>query len=90
MLPPLKGRNRMILTAARRDRSSFGCGQTDRYPYFDACILDVWKAASDFPDLARRARGCVSAREQIEGLRPASEPQYWIGPEASASLPKWH
>ncbi len=90
MLPPLEGSNRMILTAARRDRTSFGCGQSDRYPYFDQCVLEVWNEASDFPDLARRARLCVAAREKREHLSPASEPQFWIGPQALASLPRWH
>ena len=28
--------NRMIMTAARRDRSSFGCSEDATYPYFDA------------------------------------------------------
>jgi hypothetical protein len=90
MLPPLEGPNRMILTAARRDRTSFGCGQSDRYPYFDQCVLEVWNAASSFPDLAGKARDCVAAREKREHLSPASEPQFWIGPQALASLPRWH
>jgi peptidase C13-like protein len=90
MLPPLEGPNRMILTAARRDRTSFGCGQSDRYPYFDQCVLEVWNAASGFPDLAVKARACVATREKQEHLSPASEPQLWIGPQALASLPRWH
>lgn len=90
MLPPLEGPARMILTAARRDRTSFGCGQTDRYPYFDDCILKSWNGAADFPDLARRAKACVAERERAEHLKPHSEPQFWIGPQALASLPKWH
>jgi hypothetical protein len=90
MLPPLQGPNRMILTAARRDRTSFGCGQSDRYPYFDQCVLESWNAASSFPDLAQKARACVAAREKAEHLSPHSEPQFWIGPQALASLPRWH
>ncbi len=90
MLPPLQGPNRMILTAARRDRTSFGCGQSDRYPYFDQCILESWGASASFPDLAGRARACVATREKAEHLTPHSEPQFWIGPKALASLPRWH
>jgi len=90
MVPALKGPNRLILTAARRDRTSFGCGQSDRYPYFDQCVLQSWGGASSFSDLAGRARACVSAREKAERLKPASEPQYWVGPQALASLPRWH
>ena len=90
MLPALQGPNRMILTAARRDRTSFGCGQSDRYPYFDQCVLESWGASGSFPDLAGRARTCVAAREKAEQLTPHSEPQLWIGPKALASLPRWH
>jgi len=90
MLPPLKGPNRMILTAARRDRTSFGCGQSDRYPYFDQCVLEVWNRAADFADLAARARACVAAREMRENLTPPSHPQFFIGRQALASLPQWH
>ena len=39
-IPGLAGNDRMILTAARPDRSSFGCGDNDKYPFFDACVLD--------------------------------------------------
>ena len=89
MLPPLKGPNRMILTAARRDRTSFGCGQSDRYPYFDQCVLESWSASRSFPDLADRTRACIGAREKAERLTPHSEPQFWIGSKALASLPRW-
>lgn len=79
---PLEAPNRVILTAARPDRSSFGCSDKDRYPYFDACILQSLPQSGDFLDLARRARACVSKRETDEHLEPASEPQTWIGGEA--------
>lgn len=89
MLPALKKPNRMIVTAARRDRTSFGCGQNDRYPFFDDCILESWNHSANFPDLAYKARACVIAREKAEHLSPPSDPQIWIGPEASTSLPNW-
>jgi hypothetical protein len=90
MLPALKGPDRMILTAARRNRTSFGCGQSDRYPYFDQCVLESWNAVSDFPALGRRAQVCVAMRERREHVSPPSEPQMWVGPKALASLPAWH
>src|SRR5690606_15300454 len=34
-VPAMAENQRMILTAARPDRSSFGCGAQDKYPYFD-------------------------------------------------------
>jgi hypothetical protein len=72
--------NRLVLTAARRDRSSFGCGESDKYPFFDACILQSLRASADFLVLARKAKLCVARRERDEGVRPPSDPQIWIGP----------
>ncbi len=83
----LAGNDRMILTAARPDRSSFGCGESDRYPYFDACFLDRAPSARDFVDLAARVRTCVAARETETGAKPPSEPQVWIGSALRPLLP---
>ena len=80
-VPPLSRPNRMVLTAARPDRASFGCGQTDRYPYFDACMIETLPASADFVDLARRVQGCVAAREKATGMAPPSEPQLFVGAE---------
>jgi hypothetical protein len=78
-VPALASRNRMILTAARPDRSSFGCGESDRYPYFDACFLQAFGAAHDFVQLGRMAQACVAAREVETHMSPPSEPQLWVG-----------
>jgi hypothetical protein len=76
-----------VLTAARRDRSSFGCGETDRYPYFDGCVLEDLPQASGFIDLADRVRACVHAREDEEGMRPRSEPQLFVGADFPIMAP---
>jgi hypothetical protein len=86
-VPALSGPNRMVMTAARPDRSSFGCTEDDRYPYFDACVLQSLPTAADFLALARRARACVDARERVEQLTPASEPQTRIGAGLAPMLP---
>ncbi|HEY3697420.1 C13 family peptidase [Phenylobacterium sp.] len=86
-IPELAQPNRMILTAARPDRTSFGCGESDRYPYFDDCFLQSIRATGDFPDLARAVQACVAAREVKEGMSPPSEPQLWIGPALRPILP---
>ncbi|MDZ4365119.1 C13 family peptidase [Brevundimonas sp.] len=83
----LKGPNRMIMTAARRDRSSFGCSEDATYPYFDGCIIESLPTATDFADLAHAAGACVSRREREEGLTPSSEPQVWIGPAMQLRMP---
>jgi len=74
--------NRMIMTAARSDRTSFGCGEGTTYPYFDACFLESLEIATDWVDLARNTRGCVVAQEQAENLSPPSAPQIYLGPDA--------
>ena len=86
-LPALRGPSRFILTAARRDRSSFGCSESDKYPYFDACLIEALRTARAFDDLAASARACVAKREDEEGLRPRSEPQLWIGPDFKRNAP---
>ena len=79
--------NRMIMTAARRDRSSFGCSEDATYPYFDACVISSLPTASDFIALANATRACVKTREEDEGLSPASEPQVSIGANMQLLLP---
>jgi hypothetical protein len=86
-VPQLAQANRMVLTAARRDRTSFGCGETDKYPYFDDCFLKSFPGARDFLSLAGAVRACVAAREAKEGLKPPSEPQVFIGGSLRPLLP---
>ncbi|MFP3945122.1 MAG: C13 family peptidase [Alphaproteobacteria bacterium] len=71
--------NRFIMTAARSDRSSFGCSEEDRYPYFDYCFLTESRLAAGWIDLARRIRSCVTHREAELNLEPPSQPQYAVG-----------
>jgi len=78
--------NRMIMSAARRDRSSFGCSEDATYPYFDGCILESLPTSPNFLALADQAALCVQRREREEGLRPASEPQTVVGVEIAPLL----
>jgi hypothetical protein len=86
-LNALQGPNRMVLTAARRDRTSFGCGADERYPWFDGCILESLPTASDFLALAADTRACVSRKETEAGVDRASEPQLFVGAEMQMRLP---
>lgn len=86
-IPALAKADRMILTAARRDRSSFGCGEGDKYPFFDDCFLSSSQATRNFPALAEAVQACVRAREIATGSRPPSEPQVYIGPAIKPMLP---
>jgi hypothetical protein len=86
-VPALAASNRMVLTAARPDRTSFGCGQDNKYPFFDDCFLQAMRVAAAFPPLADRVRACISDREIAEGMKPPSEPQTWIGESLRPILP---
>jgi hypothetical protein len=87
-VPVLAGPNRFVLTAARSDRTSFGCGQADRYTFFDECFLSSIAATHDFRDLAIEARRCVAAREKKEDVSPPSDPQVAIGAGVTG-FPTW-
>jgi hypothetical protein len=86
-VPTLAQPNRMVLTAARPDRTSFGCGQDIKYPYFDDCFLSSMPTAKDFGTLAGAVRECVRVREIAEKLTPPSEPQIWVGAQLRPILP---
>jgi hypothetical protein len=86
-VPQLAQANRMVLTAARPDRTSFGCGQNDKYPYFDDCFLSSMPTSHDFGGLAATVRECVRRREIAEKVSPPSEPQVFVGGELRPMLP---
>ena len=86
-VPALADSNRLILTAARPDRSSFGCSESDKYPYFDACMLQVLPTAHDFVALGPAVQACVAQRETETGMHPASEPQFYVGAQLRPILP---
>lgn len=86
-IPELRAPNRMVLTASRPDRNSFGCSERDRYPYFDACVIESLPQSRDFLAVAARARACVARREAEQRLQPPSEPQLAVGADLQATLP---
>ncbi len=62
-VPMLQGPHRIVFTAARWDRTSFGCGEENQYTFFDNCMLTGLDQAGSFPVLADKVKACVSARE---------------------------
>ncbi len=83
-MPALSKANRLVMTASRADRSSFGCSADAEYPYFDACVMQSLPGADDFVDLASRTRRCVAQREYDERLTPPSEPQVKVGADVES------
>jgi Peptidase C13 family len=88
-VPALAGPNRFVLTAARADRTSFGCGQSNKYTFFDRCFLQSLHGSHDFPGLATRVQFCVAAREKKEQVTLPSDPQLSIGADVADALPHW-
>jgi hypothetical protein len=70
--------NRIILTAARRDRPSFGCSADQIYTYYDKCLLDSWLWSYTWRELHEKTSACVAEREASMGATP-SEPQAFFG-----------
>jgi len=83
--PPMARPNRIILTAARPDRTSFGCQAGRRYTVYDQCLLRSLGAAADWREVYDKTRSCVGGEELREQVEP-SEPQGWFGDEVG-SLP---
>ena len=76
--------NRIILTAARDDRTSFGCGHEQQYTYFDDCLFRAWPDSPTWVALYRSITACVREKEDKLGVRH-SEPQAFFG-QAVANL----
>jgi hypothetical protein len=76
--PPMARANRVILTAARDDRPSFGCGAGFEYTVYDRCLLQAMDHATVWRAAYAMIRACVTARETELGF-PASDPRAWFG-----------
>ena len=79
----LRGPRRIILTAARADRSSFGCGAGNRHTLFGEAELKAFsetdKSLRQIFALIRRDVAEMERRQHF----PASEPQVSVGAEAA-------
>ncbi|WP_136256764.1 C13 family peptidase [Rhodanobacter lindaniclasticus] len=88
-VPPLRGPGTMVLTAARSDRSSFGCGSDSDVTYFGkAWLVDALNHTDNFVDAFKQARSDIATWEKQDELTP-SEPQIDIGSGIAAQLAAW-
>ena len=72
------GDSRAVFTAARHDRTSFGCSASDVLNVFDACLLSSMAGNATWTELSSRTRQCVEAREGQMNVG-ASLPQTYVG-----------
>ena len=70
--------DRIVLTAARKERVSFGCDFRLRYNYFDGCLLAEIDRSATWSDLYSRTRACIERLEAGLNEKP-SEPQASFG-----------
>ena len=82
--------NRIVLTAARADRASFGCGANNQFTFFDQCLLDTIEAmaGATWRDAFSRTRACVATREVSLNMLP-SEPQAHFGSAVAGMKLPW-
>jgi hypothetical protein len=88
-IPPLAGDGTLVLTAARSDRSSFGCGSESELTYFGhAWLVDALNRSDNFVDAFAQAKTEIAQWEQRDKLTP-SEPQSYVGRGIEAQLDAW-
>ncbi len=88
-IPPLQGPGTLVLTAARSDRSSFGCGNDSDITYFGkAWLVDGLNHSTDFVTAFQQARSEIAGWEKRDGLTP-SQPQIVIGSGITGQLARW-
>jgi hypothetical protein len=88
-IPPLKSADSMIITSARSDRSSFGCGEQSELTWFGhAFLVDALNKTDNFRMAFAMAKAQVSTWEKRDGYQ-ASDPQISIGNGIAAQLNRW-
>ncbi len=78
-IEPLKNDHTVVITAARYDRTSFGCASENEFTYFgDAYFNQAIQSGLSLLESYDEAKLLVQKKEQKESLTP-SEPQIFIG-----------
>ena len=79
----------LVVTAARHDRTSFGCGNTSAITWFGrAFLVDGLNASRNFRSAWLSASRQIAQLEEDEGYDP-SEPQWAAGEAIGTQLEKW-
>src|SRR5215831_19310547 len=86
--PSMQKKNRIILTAARQDRTSFGCSAENQYTYWDSCLIHSLPTAESWKSLYGSIQQCVQTKESQGHFKP-SLPQAYFGEEVlDLKIPK--
>jgi len=77
----------MVITSARPDRTSFGCGVESDITYFgQAFLVEALNRTTSLPDAFRQASVTIAERERTEGITEPSEPGIASTPSIEAKL----
>jgi hypothetical protein len=88
-VPKLRGPGTLVLTSARSDRTSFGCGVDSDITYFGrAWLADGLNATPDFIEAFGKAKAEIAGWEAKDSLE-ASEPQIDVGAGIDQKLAAW-
>ena len=88
-IPPLKGDDTLVITSARTDRSSFGCGEQSTLTWFGhAFLVDALNRTDNLQTAFALASRQIAGWEKREGFA-ASDPQLAEGRGIAAQLAKW-
>lgn len=83
----LQSERTVVMTAARADRTSFGCEAGNQFTYFGEALFDqALRGGGPLITGFQTAARAIAVREQAEGLRP-SLPQMTLGAAIAAKLP---
>jgi hypothetical protein len=88
-IPRLKNDDTLIMTAARSDRPSFGCGADSTATFFGrAWLVEGLNRTTDFAEAFRHAQARIQTWEKLEGDDP-SHPQVSEGKGIAKRLADW-
>jgi hypothetical protein len=74
----MRAPNRIVVTAARPDRPSFGCQADRTYTVFDECLLGALPHARTWRAVYKATNSCVRRHESEMQVLP-SQPQASFG-----------
>lgn len=83
LLPALQAPKRIVMAAARHDRSSFGCETESRNTYFVDELFHALQPGLSIEQWFAATTKAVAERERSMALSPPSEPQIELGPQAA-------
>ena len=81
----------MIIAAAAKDRTSFGCSDEYNLTYFTESYFKVGlEETTDIEEAFVLAKAEIERREKTQNITPASNPQIFVGAKIKEALRKYN